>query len=132
MIANVMVAPPMPFLPAEAHGQLVVMALLVYAGEAAAGSGPWPCSGPWPRHWPTCSSRCRTPACSRADDDMEVIEESARSLFCDTVDATAAKTVVEHLEASTASWPWPSCGSSAGPWPGCRRRRPPSPTAAGP
>jgi FAD/FMN-containing dehydrogenase len=31
-----------------------------------------------------------------------VVEESARSLFCDTVDATAARTVVEHLEASTA------------------------------
>src|SRR5215212_1371402 len=32
-IANVMVAPPMPFLPAEAHGKLVIMAMLVYAGE---------------------------------------------------------------------------------------------------
>src|SRR5215213_10193155 len=29
-IANVMVAPPMPFLPPEAHGQLVIMALLCY------------------------------------------------------------------------------------------------------
>ena len=36
-IANVMVAPPMPFLPAEAHGQLVVLALLAYAGDAGAG-----------------------------------------------------------------------------------------------
>ena len=65
MIANVMVTSPMPFPPAEAHGQLVVMALLAYAGEAAK-ERPWPRSGPWPRHWPTCSSRCRTPACSRA------------------------------------------------------------------
>jgi hypothetical protein len=38
----------------------------------------------------------------QGEDDMEVIEESARSLFCDTIDATAAKTIVEHLEASTA------------------------------
>src|SRR5918993_1495822 len=36
-IANVMVAPPMPFLPAEAHGRLVIMALLCYAGEVDEG-----------------------------------------------------------------------------------------------
>jgi FAD/FMN-containing dehydrogenase len=36
-IANVMVAPPMPFLPAEAHGRLVIMAMLVYAGEVEEG-----------------------------------------------------------------------------------------------
>src|SRR5919108_93855 len=29
-IANIMVAPPMPFLPAEAHGKLVVLALMCY------------------------------------------------------------------------------------------------------
>ena len=33
---NVMPAPPMPFLPEEQHGQLVVLALLTYAGPAAA------------------------------------------------------------------------------------------------
>src|SRR5215217_4709936 len=32
-IANVMVAPPMPFLPPEVHGKLVVMAMLCYAGD---------------------------------------------------------------------------------------------------
>ncbi len=31
-IANVMTAPPMPFLPKEVHGKLIVMAMLVYAG----------------------------------------------------------------------------------------------------
>ena len=36
-IANVMVAPPMPFFPAAAHGKLVIMALMAYAGEAEAG-----------------------------------------------------------------------------------------------
>jgi FAD/FMN-containing dehydrogenases len=33
---NVMPAPPMPFLPKEQHGELVVLALLTYAGPAAA------------------------------------------------------------------------------------------------
>jgi len=36
-IANVMTAPPMPFLPPEVHGKLIVMAMLVYAGDAGAG-----------------------------------------------------------------------------------------------
>ncbi len=36
-IANVMPAPPMPFVPEEHHGQLVIMALMAYAGDAEAG-----------------------------------------------------------------------------------------------
>jgi hypothetical protein len=36
-IANVMTAPPMPFIPAEYHGKLIIMAFLVYAGDVEAG-----------------------------------------------------------------------------------------------
>src|SRR5215218_84707 len=36
-IANVMVAPPMPFFPAAAHGKLVIVALMAYAGEVEDG-----------------------------------------------------------------------------------------------
>ncbi|HEX6461571.1 MAG TPA: FAD-binding oxidoreductase [Thermoleophilaceae bacterium] len=37
IIANVMNAPPMPFIPEEQHGKPVVMALMVYAGDAESG-----------------------------------------------------------------------------------------------
>ena len=37
VIANVLKAPPLPFLPPEQHGKPVVMAVLVYAGEPATG-----------------------------------------------------------------------------------------------
>ncbi len=37
MIANIVKAPPLPFLPAEVHGKPVVMALMVYVGDAGAG-----------------------------------------------------------------------------------------------
>jgi FAD/FMN-containing dehydrogenase len=37
-IVNVMKAPPMPFLPPEVHGKLIVMALMAYAGDAEAGN----------------------------------------------------------------------------------------------
>ncbi len=36
-IANVMPAPPMPFIPAQQYGKLVVMAMLVHAGKVEAG-----------------------------------------------------------------------------------------------
>ena len=36
-IANIMVAPPAPFLPPEAHGTLVLMALMCYAGAVEEG-----------------------------------------------------------------------------------------------
>jgi FAD/FMN-containing dehydrogenase len=36
-IANVMLAPPLPFLPEEAHGSPVMMARMVYAGDVEAG-----------------------------------------------------------------------------------------------
>ena len=102
LIANVMVAPPMPFLPPAAHGQLVVMTLLCYAGDAEAGG------------------RALAPVRALADpladmvqpmpyaglfepaDDMEVVEESARSLFMDGVDSRAATAIVEQLQATTA------------------------------
>ncbi len=34
LIANITKAPPMPFIPAEAHGKPIVIALMVYAGDA--------------------------------------------------------------------------------------------------
>ncbi len=33
-IANIMPAPPMPFIPAEVHGKVILMAMMVYAGGA--------------------------------------------------------------------------------------------------
>ena len=36
-IANVMTAPPMPFIPEEFHGSTIVMAFLVYAGDVEVG-----------------------------------------------------------------------------------------------
>src|SRR5215213_10891287 len=100
-IANVMVAPPMPFLPAEAHGKLVIMAMLVYAGEVDEGeraiapfralATPLADSvGPAPR------PETYEPGKPRPD------EEVARSLFIDTVDSGGAEKSVQHLQASTA------------------------------
>jgi hypothetical protein len=100
-IANIMPAPPMPFVPAEHHGRLVIMVMLVYAGEVEAGEraiapfralatpladtvGP----KPYPEMYETTGPGPE--------------EEVARSLFIDSVDGRVAETMVEHLHASTA------------------------------
>jgi FAD/FMN-containing dehydrogenase len=100
-IANVMVAPPMPFLPAVAHGRLVVMALLCYAGDAAAGER---ALAPFRALAEPIADMLQPMAYAGMfpPEEMEVVEESARSMFLDRVDRAAAEAVVEHLHASTA------------------------------
>jgi FAD/FMN-containing dehydrogenase len=102
MIANVMAAPPMAFIPPERQGELVVMALLAYAGEAEAGER---AVAPFRALADPIADMVRPmPYAGLFEpvDDMEVVEESARSIFLDGFDGAAARTVVEHLRASTA------------------------------
>jgi FAD/FMN-containing dehydrogenase len=103
-IANIMLAPPMPFLPSEAHGKLVLMALMCYAGELEAGGralAPFRALAepiadmvrpmPYPEIYQLFGEDGPGPA-----------EEVARSLFVDGVDRGVAAAVVDHLKASTA------------------------------
>jgi FAD/FMN-containing dehydrogenase len=104
-IANIMVAPPMPFLPSEAHGQVVMMALMCYAGDVEAGErvlAPFRALGPpiadllRPMPYPEIYRLL-------GDDQAGPTgEETVRSLFVDSVDDRAAEAVVEHLRTSTA------------------------------
>ena len=101
-IATVMPAPPMPFVPDEHRGRLVVMATLVHAGPAEAGEravAPFralatpivdmlrPMS--YPELYPPENGAYRPRA-------------TARTLFLDTVDRGVAERILEHLRASTA------------------------------
>ena len=101
-IVNVMPAPPMPFVPEEHHGRLVVMATLAYAGpEGAAESAIAPFRAlaepiadlvrpmPYPELYPP------------EDPEFHPIA-SIRTMFLDGVDLRAAKVIVEHLQAATS------------------------------
>jgi len=102
-IANVMTAPPMPFLPAEVHGELVIMAMLAYAGEEVeAGQraiAPFRTlaepivdmvkSMPYPEIYPP------------EEDDFHPTAV-ARTMFIDTIDRDVSQTILEHLRASDA------------------------------
>jgi FAD/FMN-containing dehydrogenase len=102
-IANVMNAPPMPFLPEEYHGRLVVMALMAYAGDTETGEralAPFrslatPVADmlrtmPYPEIYPPEEEGYRPTAVSR-------------TMFVDRIHRDVAGTIMEHLEASDAS-----------------------------
>jgi FAD/FMN-containing dehydrogenase len=102
-IANVMPAPPMPFVPPEHHGQLVVMAMLCYAGEAEAGQ------------------RAIAPFRALASPVADLVRPMSypemyppevpdfhptavsHNMFVDTVDQGVAETIVAALTASDAA-----------------------------
>jgi hypothetical protein len=102
-IANIMPAPPMPFMPQEQHGRLVIMALMAYAGEIEAGQraiapfrapatpiadmvGPMP----YPQIYPP-------------DDPSYHPTAVARTMFVNAIDRGVAETLVDYLESSDAS-----------------------------
>jgi FAD/FMN-containing dehydrogenase len=102
-IANVMPCPPMPFVPEERHGELVVLALLAYAGDAAAGEraiAPLRALAdpiadlvrpmPYPEIYPP------------DDPDYHPMAVS-RTMFLDRIDRDVARLIVDRLEASDAS-----------------------------
>jgi FAD/FMN-containing dehydrogenase len=102
-IANVMPAPPMPFVPADQHGKLIIMALMAYAGEAEAGEralAPFRALAapiadmlkpmPYPEIYPPDSDEYHPLAISK-------------TMFVETIDTAVAETIVRHLDASDAA-----------------------------
>ena len=101
-IANVMPAPPMPFLPAEYHGKLIVMAMLVYAGDAGEGErviAPFRALATpiadmvkpmqYPEIYPPEQGEYHPVAASH-------------TMFVDHIDRSVAEMILNHLKSSTA------------------------------
>jgi FAD/FMN-containing dehydrogenase len=101
-IANVMSAPPMPFLREEAVGSIVLMGMLAYTGdpesaervlapfrELAAPLADFVAANPYTTMYPP------------DDPDYHPTAES-RTMFIDHVDRPTAETIVEHLNAIEA------------------------------
>jgi FAD/FMN-containing dehydrogenase len=105
-IANIMVAPPMPFLPAEAHGKPVVMVLICYAGEVEAGERALAPFRTLTKPVADMVRQMRYPEIyTLFGDEAEgpgPAQEVARSLFVDAVDTNTGKAILDHLQASTA------------------------------
>ena len=101
-IINIMPAPPMPFMPADQHGRLVLMGLLMYAGAPEAGER---AIAPF-RALATPIVDAVRPM--RYREIFEPEEEGyhpiaeGRSLFVDAIDDTMAEAILSHLQASSA------------------------------
>jgi FAD/FMN-containing dehydrogenase len=102
-IANVLTAPPMPFLPEEWHGKPIIMAIMVYAGDLADGE--------------RVAGRFRKLATPIADmlrpmsypeiyqpeqEDYHPIAAS-RTMFVDKIDRRLSEIILDRIRASTAS-----------------------------
>ena len=102
-IANVMNCPPMPFVPQDVVGQVVILAMLAYAGGPEEGEralAPFRALAtpiadlvrpiPYPEMFPP-------------DDPSYHPTAIGRTMLMDTIDRSVAQTIVERLRASDAS-----------------------------
>jgi FAD/FMN-containing dehydrogenase len=101
-IANVMTAPPLPFLPEEVQGQMILMAFVAYAGDVGEGE------------------RAIAPLRALAEPIADMVRPMsyaemyppeqeeyrpvavAKTMFVDSVGLGAAETIVERIQASDA------------------------------
>jgi FAD/FMN-containing dehydrogenase len=102
-IANVMQAPPLPFLAPEHHGRLVVMATLAYAGDVEAGER---AVAPFRALATPFADMVRPmpyPAMYPPEDASYRPSAVIRTAFADRVDHATAEMILERIQSSTAS-----------------------------
>jgi FAD/FMN-containing dehydrogenase len=102
-IANVMPAPPMPFVPVEHHGRLVVLAILAYAGEIEAGERVVAPFRTLATPIADMVRPMRYPEIYLPEDEAYHPTAVGRTMFVDDIDRGVAETIVEYLRASDAS-----------------------------
>jgi FAD/FMN-containing dehydrogenase len=102
-IANVMTAPPMPFLPAETRGKLIVMARLVYAGEVRTGERVIALFQALAKPLADMIKPMRYPEIFPPEQPGYHPVAAVRTMFVDRVDRSVAETILDHLKASTGS-----------------------------
>jgi FAD/FMN-containing dehydrogenase len=101
-IANVMTAPPMPFIPTEHHGKLVVMAFIAYAGAVDDGER---AIAPLRALAEPLADMVRPMAYAEMyppEDEAYRPVAAARTMFTDTVGLGTAETILERIRESTA------------------------------
>jgi FAD/FMN-containing dehydrogenase len=101
-IANVMPAPPMPFVPAEQHGQLSILALMCFAGPPEAGERAMASFRALATPIADMLRPMRYPEIYPPDEESYHPRSAVRTMFVDSVDTATAETIVDHLQASSA------------------------------
>jgi hypothetical protein len=101
-IANVMPAPPMPFVPAEHHGRLVVLATLVHAGTVQDGER---AVAPFKALATPLADLVRPMRYPEIYPEERGFRPTAvtRTMFVDAIDHRAAETILQYLQTSDAT-----------------------------
>ncbi len=102
-IANVMTAPPMPFLPKEVVGKPVIFSMLVYAGSVEEGMR---VTAPFVALAAPLANMLhpmRYPEIYQPEPEGYHPIAAAHTMFVDRIDRDTAKTILEYLNVSTAS-----------------------------
>jgi FAD/FMN-containing dehydrogenase len=105
LIANILNAPPLPFIPSEQHGKPIAMALMVYAGDAEAGERALAPIRALATPLADMVRPIRYPEILEGPEGARPVASAATNVFVDGVAADAAEAILEHLETSTARMP---------------------------
>jgi len=101
-IANVMPAPPMPFVPEEAHGKLAIMALMTYAGDPEAGQRALASFRALAEPIADMLRPMPYPEVYPPEEEGYHPVATGHTMFVDTIGRPEAATILEHLGTSTA------------------------------
>jgi FAD/FMN-containing dehydrogenase len=100
-IAKILIAPKVPWLPAAAHGKLVIMAMLVHAGGVEAGERAIAPFRSLAKPLADLVKPMRYSEIYAPEQGVHPIA-SVRTMFVNTLDRGVAQTIVDHLQTSTA------------------------------
>ena len=103
VIANVLKAPPLPFIPTEHHGKPVVIALMVYVGGAEAGEV---AVAPIRRLATPLADMVRPiryPEMFAVPENPPAAFDAGTNVLVDELPARAGETILEHLETAAAA-----------------------------
>jgi len=102
-IANVMPAPPLPFIPEEQHGKLVIFAMLAYAGAIEAGERTLAPFRALVTPIADMLRPIRYPEMFPPEEGEYHPTAIGHTMFIDSIDSSVAQTIVEYLQASDAA-----------------------------
>jgi len=101
-IANVMKAPPMPFIPEEHHGELAIFALMAYAGDTDAGQRAVAPLRALAEPLADLIRPMTYPEIYMPDEEDYHPIAVGKTRFTDKLDAEAIATILDRVESSTA------------------------------
>ena len=103
LIANIMKAPPLPFIAAEQHGKPMVMIQMVYAGDAEAATKAIAPIRALARPLADMVRPIRYPEMYAVPEGPAPAFAAGTNLLVDDLSAGAAETILTHLERATAA-----------------------------